>query len=169
MDGDILEGFIVNDSEVELQDCHLLFGWQAYHLGRLLPGRQLTIDDSKLPRRIKTLLTNSTAGDETERRVADDGTVQFSYAQHDIARLAKLAMFYEAIDGQKYSNLMHEYQSFVDLSPLLQQEDIAILLCRVATSNGQWHDGDQPLGSDDDRIWTYYRFILPVDTATSAD
>ena len=161
-DRDELRGSFANNSAVELEDCHLLYGSQAYNLGRVAPGATSRIDGSKLPRRVKTLLTNATAGDSTESRTAEDGTVSFSYANKDVARLAKIMMFYQAIDGPRYTGMLDRYQSFLDLSHLLQQDDLAILLCRVSAPGGQWIDGKETIGGDQDRRWTYYRFVLPV-------
>ena len=123
---------------------------------------EASVSRSKLPRRVKTQLTNATAGESTESRVADDGTVPFHLANMDVMRLAKLVMFYDALDGFLYSNLSNQYQSFVDMSGLLSHEDIAILLCRVSEPGSQWFDGEKPLRSDLDHQWTYLRIVLPV-------
>ena len=72
-------------------------------------------------------------------------------------------MFYEAAGGYRYAEgAYHRYQSFVDLSRSLQYEDQAILLVRTPAAGSQWLDGEQPLRSNQDRRWTYYRYLLPV-------
>ena len=152
-----------------LEDCHLLYGSQAYYLGRIASGARANIDGQKLPRRVKTLLTNATAGDASELVTAEDGTVSFSYANKDIARLAKVMMFYQAIDGPRYTGMLDRYQTFLDLSHLLQQDDLAILMCRIQASGSQWFDGEQAIGGGQDRHWTYYRFVLPVKSRTTSN
>ena len=162
LDGDELRGSFTNSSAIEFEDCQLLYGSQAYNVGRVAPGTVAKIDGSKLPRRVKTLLTNATAGDSTESETAEDGTVSFDYANKDIARLVKVMMFYRAIDGPHYTGMLDRYQSFLDLSHLLEQDNLAILLCRVSTPGSQWLDDAEAIGSDQDRHWTYYRFVVPV-------
>ena len=161
-DDEQLSGQFTNTSAVELADCQLLYGTEAYYLGRVPAGAPLRIDEAKLPRRVKTLLTNATAGESPQTQIADDGTVPFSRAKMDVARLAKVMMFYDAINGARYTGMVGHYQSFLDLSHLLEQNDLAILLCRVSAMGSRWIDDAEALGSDPDRRWTYYRFVLPV-------
>jgi len=166
---ELLSGTISNDSGVELEDCLLLYGRWAYNLGRLPLGKTLDIDDSLQPRTVKTLLTSATAGDETITNTADDGTVPFQKAEWDIARLIKVMMFYEAINGARYTGKHHRYQSFVDLSSLLKQDNQAILLAKCNATGSQWLVEDQPLASNQDRRWTYYRFVLKVESPETND
>ncbi len=168
-DHDELQGGLSNKTDNVLEDCHLLYGSQAYYLGRIASGARANIDGQKLPRRVKTLLTNATAGDASELVTAEDGTVSFSYANKDIARLAKVMMFYQAIDGPRYTGMLDRYQTFLDLSHLLQQDDLAILMCRIQASGSQWFDGEQAIGGGQDRHWTYYRFVLPVKSRTTSN
>ena len=157
----LIQGRITNRTGVELQDCLLLYGRWAYHLGRLPNGATFTIDGTQQPRTVKTMLTRATAGDTTVTTTSDDDTVPFQSAGTDVARLAKVMMFYEAIHGRLYTNRLNRYQSFVDLSHLLQ-EDQALLLARCPAPGSQWFNGDQPLQSEGDRRWTYYRLLFPV-------
>ncbi len=165
---ELLGGTITNDSGVELEDCMLFYGRWAYNLGRLPAGKTLDIDDSLQPRTVKTLLTSATAGDETVTQTADDGTVPFQKAEWDIARLTKAMMFFQAINGSRYTGKHHRYQAFVDLSSLLKQDDQAILLAKCNAPGSQWLAGanpstSKPLASDQDRRWTYYRFVIKVE------
>lgn len=160
---EMLRGQIVNDTDVTFEDGLLLYGRWAYRLGRLGPAETLLIDDESQPRTVKTMLTSATAGDTTEVRTAEDGTVPFRHAETDVARLVKAMMFFEAIDGGRYTGVLNRYQAFVDLSHILQQEDQAILLARSSSTGSQWMDDGKPLRSDEDRRWTYYRFLLPVE------
>jgi len=159
---ELLAGQISNSTGIEMDDCLLLYGRWAYHLGRMADQATVKFDYSLQPRTVKTSLTSATAGDTTEDNTADDGTVPFRLAESDITRLVKTMMFFEAINGRRYSGKLNRYQSFLDLSHLLEQEGVAILLTKSPATGSQWHNGEQPLRSDDDRRWTFYRFVLPV-------
>lgn len=160
---ELLAGKITNNAGVELEDCVLLYGRWAYDLGRMPTGKTIDINDSLQPRTVKTLLTSATAGDESFAKVAEDGTVPFRNAEWDIARLIKTMMFYRAVNGRVYTSKYHRYQSFVDLSHVLQQSEQAILLAKCTATGTQWLANEAALASDQDRRWTYYRFVLPVD------
>ena len=94
-------------------------------------------------------------------RTLEDGTVSFDWQSDDVSRILKSMMFYERINGRKYTGRMNHYQQFVDLSHLLTP-DRAILLARVEAPGSHWQTLDGPLASDGDRRWLYYRFVLPV-------
>lgn len=166
---ELLAGTITNNSDVEFTDCALLYGRWAYDLGRLPAGKTVPINDSLSPRTVKTLLTNSTAGDETVTRTAEDGTVPFATAEWDVARLLKVMMFYEAVNGSQYTNMVHRYQPFVDLSKTLDYDDRAILLARSPSPSSQWQTESGPLASDEDRHWVYYRFVVSVDRSNGME
>ena len=72
-------------------------------------------------------------------------------------------MFFDAINGRRYTGKLNRYQSFVDLSHLLKQHDLAILLVKMAKPASRWFNNDQPLSSNQDRTWTFYRFVLSVE------
>ncbi len=159
---ELLQGSIVNHSELFWHGAILLYGRWAYPLGRLTPGASLAIGEDDQPRTVKTLLTSATAGDQTVTHTADDGTIPFRLAEDDVTRLAKIMMFFEAIDGHSYTGGYNRYQASLDLSHMLAQENIAILLAQTHESSSQWFHNDQPIQSDEDHHWTFYRFILPV-------
>jgi len=163
----LLLGQITNSTGVALKDCLLLYRHWAYHIGPVADGTTVKFDHSKQPRTVKTLLTSAMAGDTTVTDTADDGTVPFQLASSDVTRLLKTMMFFKAINGQRYTGMLNRYQSFVDLSHLLEQDSCAVLVAQPETSGSQWLDDDQPLRSDEDNRWTYYRFVLPVQETTS--
>jgi len=157
----LLAGEIRADLGIGLEDCILLYGRWAYGLGDVADQQALTINDTLQPRIIKTLLTSPTAGDETPKRVADDGTVPFDADSFDVARIVKVMMFYEAVHGYRYTNMLNRYQQHTDLSQTLKNGR-AVLLARVPADGSQWLQGERPLGGDGDRHWLYYRFVIPV-------
>ena len=166
---ELLQGQVENTSGVEWEECLVLYGRWAYDLGRMPNGTTVAIDDSLQPRTVKTSLTSATAGDETTTKLADDGTVRFASVPWDMARLIKDMMFYGAINGRRYTGKYHRYQAFVDRSSLLEQNDLAILLVRTATPGSNWLSDDQPLANDQARRWTYYRFVLNVQSQNASD
>lgn len=161
-DDELVAGRIANRADHQFEDCVLLYGQWAWNLGTLQPNLSFSIADAAQPRTVRTLLTNATAGDTTITATADDGTVPFRLANSDMTRLAKVIMFFDAINGARYSGMLNRYQGFLDMSHLLQQPDLAVLVARTKTRNSQWLDGDKPFASDQDRDWTYYRFVVPV-------
>lgn len=162
---DLVAGEITNQSGIVLQDCLLFYGRWAYRLGDLAEGAAVVVDQSLQPRTIKTQLTSTSAGDVTSVDAAEDGTVEFDLYGADVARLAKLMMFFEGAGGRTYAPIWNRYQHFVEMSRLLNSGQ-AILLARVREVAGsQWNDGEQPLSSKSDLNWTFYRFVIPVKKA----
>jgi len=159
---ELLTGEFVNNLGVPLQDCLLLYGRWAFHFGSVDVGATRRIEDARQPRTAKTMLTSATAGDTTITTTAEDGTVPFSLAQNDVTRLVKVMMFFRAIDGNRYTSMQSEYQSFLDMSHLLEQESVAVLLARTSAPGSHWESSQQPFRSDEDQTWTYYRIVLPV-------
>jgi len=157
----LLAGRITNHLGVELTDSLLIYGRWAYHLARVGDGRTVTIDDDLQPRTLKTMLTSATAGDLVASRIAEDGTVPFDRLGTDVTRIVKAMMFYEAIGGANYTSSLNRYQHQIDMSPILRT-DRAILLARAPGTGSQWFDSDQPLKSNHDQHWLFYRFVAPV-------
>ncbi len=158
----LLTGRVTNHLGVELTDCLLLYGPWAYHLARLGDGATVIINDDLQPRTVKTMLTSSSAGDETVTRFTDDGTVHYDKNGTDVARIVKAMMFYDAIGGIRYTGALNRYQQFIDMSRTLKTGQ-AILLARCQDRGSPWFDGDRPLKSNDDKHWLYYRFVIPVE------
>jgi hypothetical protein len=159
----LVEGHITNEGGESLEDCILLYGQWAWKLGPLAPGATVDLVDESQPRMVRTLLTSATAGDATITDTADDGTVPFHLARNDLTRLAKTVMFFDAINGHRYTSMLSNYQQFLDMSPCLAHPECAVLLTRCSQQGGQWLSGDKPLGGKASRQWTYYRFVLPVE------
>lgn len=158
---ELLTGRVTNNLGMELTDCLLLHGRWAYHIARLGDGATVVVDDNLEPRTVKTMLTRAAAGDEAVTRLADDGTVHFERFGTDVARIAKVMMFYDAIGGIQYTSAWNRYQQFVDMSHTLKTGR-AILLARSSSAGSGWFDADRPLQSDKDNIWLYYRFVIRV-------
>ncbi len=161
MSDDLLAGTITNRTGVDLTDCILLHANWAYQLQPLAAGAAAVVNKSLVPRPVRIVLTGATAGDDSARDLADDGSAIFSPESSDVARYAKAMMFYDAIGADAYARTPHRYQSFIDLSRLLAG-DQAILLARTQRPGTQWTSKDAPLSSDQDHRWVYYRFVIPL-------
>lgn len=161
-DDQLVMGQLINDSEIAFEDCVLLYGQWAWNLGTLGGGLALNMADAPQPRTVRTLLTNATAGETTITDTVDDGTVKGGLAKRDMTRLAKVIMFFTAVNGERYFGMLNRYQAFLDMSHFLNQPDLAVLITRTKSRESTWFDDDKPLESDDDKSWTYYRFVLPV-------
>lgn len=161
-DDQLVVGRIMNHSDQPWLDCVLLYGQWAWDVGQIPPNSSIDLAEVKQPRTVRTLLTSATAGDTTITQTAADGTVQYRLAKNDITRLAKMMMFYQAINGDRYSGKLDRYQSFLDMSHFLEQPDKAILVSKNQVSGGRWLTTAGSLGSPLDRSWTYYRIVLPV-------
>ncbi|MBX3434986.1 MAG: hypothetical protein KF847_16845 [Pirellulales bacterium] len=166
LDEELLTGSIANRTSLDWSDVLLMHDRWAYRLSRIPAGGSAAIDENQKNSTVKLRLTAATAGDEAAATAAGDGTVPFDPYGTDVARLAKLMMFYDAVGGPAYATALNRYQGFVDLSRLLAG-DQAILLVRVADDAGSgWNRGDSPLASDKDRRWVYYRYVIPVERTT---
>ena len=83
-------------------------------------------------------------------------------------------MFFNAINGQSYTKMDNEYQSFVDLSDLLKTGR-AILTAEGPDQSLQKYHGaallrdDKPLAGPADRHITLYRFVFPVKHEVSTE
>ncbi|MCA9236079.1 MAG: hypothetical protein KDA44_11445 [Planctomycetales bacterium] len=161
-DDELVEGRIENRSSLPWDACVLLHGRWAYRLSPIPPGGSVDIGPDLRPTTIKTRLTAASAGDDAVVGTGDDGTVEFDSLGGDVARIAKLMMFYDAIGGSAYASTLNRYQGFVDMSDLLAG-DQAVLLVRVETPGSQWLRDDEALESGQDRRWTFYRFVIPLD------
>jgi hypothetical protein len=161
-DDQLVVGQILNNSDIAFKDCVLLYGQWAWNLGTLGGGLASNMTDAPQPRTVRTLLTNATAGETTITDTVDDGTVRGDLVKRDMTRLAKVIMFFDAINGERYIGMLSRYQAFLDMSHLLNQPDLAIVIARAKPRESIWFNGDKPLENDDDRSWTYYRFVLPV-------
>ena len=156
---DLLSGQLTNNSSVLLEDAILCYGSWAYYLGRIAPDAIVSIDGELQPKTVRTSLTAASSGEFVDR---DSGYGGYDWTHYDVARLVKSMMFFDAINGEDFTSVSNRYQDSIDLSHLLKQKSVAILLTRVSIDGSHWLDEDRPLKSEADRKWTYYRFIFPV-------
>ncbi|HYO25076.1 MAG TPA: hypothetical protein VEQ85_09000 [Lacipirellulaceae bacterium] len=172
---DQLTGRVTNRTSVRLEDCLLMHGGWAYTLPPLEPGGTARLDELT-PRSIKTALTSVAAGDDPHVRIAEDGSVAFDALSTDVARITKLMMFFDAVGGDAYVRTPHRYQAQIDMTRLLRGNQSVLLARAPADAGSHWNyrpsnpasdparktAAPQPLASEGDRRWTYYRFVIPL-------
>lgn len=141
-----LTGYLTNTFDYDLGQCHLLYDRWVYRIASLPRGKKQIIGEGLQPRYTKTWLQ----GDGAYRPSA-----------RNVPRILNMMMFYAAAGGSEYVRLLNRYQSFCDLSGLLDSGR-AILVARGAPPGSVLLRDDQPLASSHDQQWVFYRFVLPV-------
>ena len=108
-----LSGRIFNPLTVDLQSCLLVYDRWAYALGTLNSETSTSLAGRKV-RDIKSLLT--------KQEFVEGRYVLSSWDQEetDINRIMEMMMLYDAINGEAYTHLAHDYQNHVDVSHLLK-------------------------------------------------
>jgi hypothetical protein len=163
-----LHGSVTNPLSTTLSRGLLLYGRWAYSLGNVSPGGSAEIrpgEQSDLPTILKGF--QQVHHEKTNSFVRQ--AVPYNAWGFDVANILQFMMFYQAAGGLGYTGLANEYQNFVDLSSHLQMHE-AILLGQVegpAPTELMRGDpafgNDRPIGGSEDRNWTFYRFLLPVE------
>ncbi|MBC8352436.1 MAG: hypothetical protein H8E66_10640 [Planctomycetes bacterium] len=159
--GGLLRGNIMNPLSVELYDCMLLYDNWAYRLERkgsvLQPGDTTDIHLEK-PLNFNWRLTR--------RRVVDikDITTPWEQRDMDVPRILEMMMFHRVAGGDKYTQLHHRYQNYLDLSEHLANGR-AILLGRSRQPASEVVLNGQATDESYDQRWTFYRVVLPVDAS----
>lgn len=164
-DGLSLSGRITSRLGFPLSRCILAYDRYAYELGTLESGvdSPSRIDGSVKRSELKTVLT--------ERKLKLGGEKGDSYLEAteyrrfsvEIPYILRAMMFYRAAGGRRYTGLSNGYQSFVDLSSLLDT-DRAILvgLAPDGRRGAEMLDDGRPMNDMEDRHVTIYRFVFPV-------
>ncbi|MGD0653014.1 MAG: hypothetical protein ABSA16_01595 [Thermoguttaceae bacterium] len=173
-----LSGSITNTLGFTLKNCILVYDRWAYELGTdsgnaahtLAPGETAVLDQNAKRSELKTLLTGKKAifGEKFHQEITpyDPSSAEVSY-------ILRIMMFYKAIDGQSYTRMDNEYQTFVDLSDLLKTGR-AILTAEGPEQSGEINQGaallrdEKPLADPANKHITLYRFVFPVKHAVSS-
>lgn len=152
----LLRGTVANPLPIELRDCVVYFDNWAYRLdtrrGILGPGESTRIENERALNLHWRL---------TGRRVIETKEFGTPWDQYTLAvpQIVEMMMFHSAAGGETYTQLVHRYQSYVDLSSHLKIGR-AILIGRADRAAMNLVLNDQQIKAD--RQWTYYRILLPV-------
>ncbi|MGA2059315.1 MAG: hypothetical protein ABSG67_02450 [Thermoguttaceae bacterium] len=159
-----LSGSITNTLSFPLKNCLLAYDRWAFELGTLAPGQAAILDQNVKRSELKTLLTGKKAVFEEKYH---QEITPYESTSTDVAYILRIMMFYNAIDGQSYTRMDNEYQTFVDLSDLLKTGR-AILTAEGPNQSLEKYQGaalmrdEKPLAGPADRHITLYRFVFPV-------
>jgi hypothetical protein len=154
---DMIAGRITNQWDATLDDCRLLYGRWAWRLGELKPNQSIEIDDRLAPTTLRTLLRENFELRNEDLDVEQAAEIEAVSPDG----LAELMMFAHALGGPKYTQLVSNYQGFVDLSHLLH-DGRAILLCQTREPRSEFLRDGKPMHQTGNRHWAMYRFVLEV-------
>jgi hypothetical protein len=162
---DALEGEVLNPLPVALADCLLVHDEWMYRLGTLGSGERLRMSQFNSLNLEARLQRRTVAG-------AKDVLSPWDRQSAEVPRIVQMLMFHEAAGGRKYTNLMHRYQSYVDLTPRIRSSR-AILVGHIAqhvtelSLDGQPLTPSRPAASEGDAETpseprTFVRILIPV-------
>lgn len=155
---DRLYGTFTNPFPVELKNCFLINGGWAYQFRTTLPPNA-TIDVTTQTDHIALSVWL------TRRRAISDTASQnqaWDPVEDDLHRVLEMLMFYEIGNGQDYTNLLHQYEPFLDLSQL-RSLDRAVFLGRTDEPLTTLQLNGQPINREQfDRSASAVRIVLPV-------
>ncbi|MCO6047625.1 hypothetical protein NG895_27285 [Aeoliella sp. ICT_H6.2] len=164
----LVVGSVQNPTELNLSDCMLVYGTWAWRLGDLPSGgtvevKPTSLGDARAARRLRNLYEdrfnfNVTEGSYYER--------QQLLGKLDLAALAEMMMFYDALGGRRQSHQWHRHQHFVDLSRSLDA-DSAMLVGKCDDPRSELLRGEKPdsresMRGDKDVYVVLYRYVLDV-------
>lgn len=148
-----LRGSVGHDQQVELEDCFLYYRHWTYRLGPLQPGEQVSVNVDTTPLDARWRLTRR------RRQVDQIAASPWDPASTDVPRIIEMMLLHELAGGRTYTDLLHRYQSFADLSSHLTL-DYALLIGR-APKETMTIQTDQGVAMGD-HVWTFYRYVIPV-------
>jgi hypothetical protein len=165
-----LSGSITNTLSFPLKNCLLAYDRWAFELGTLAPGQAAILDQNAKRSELKTLLTGKKAIFEEKYH---QEITPYESSSTNVAYILRIMMFYNQIDGQSYTRMDNEYQTFVDLSDLLKTGR-AILTAEGPDQSLEKYQGaallrdEKPLAGPADKHITLYRFVFPVKREVSS-
>lgn len=154
------EGRITSRLEAPLTGCVLISGRWAYQIGDLAPGQTVSIRPGE-QRDLQAVLKDFKMVKEGKNLVPI--STPYSQAGFDIRSILQQMMFYDAGGGRRYTGLANRYQEFIDLSDHLDLGQ-AILWGATTERPSELENDNQPLADASERRWTFYRFVLPLES-----
>jgi hypothetical protein len=161
-----LRGTLQNPFDFDLYEALILFDGRVYPIGQVFTANNLVdiYDLSADSQGIDNYFTRNQFGSRRQSyrvwRALDES----------LDRVVKQMMFNQAIGGERYTGLLHRYQSHLDLSHMLRLRR-AVLVGKARRGmtefvNRSQQDGGEPMASQVDR---YYRVVLPVNMEASTN
>jgi hypothetical protein len=149
-----LEGTFRVPLGCDLTQAYLLHGRWIYALGTVEAGQLVSLaEHAALDLR----------GWLTQRRVVNGRNVTTPWDRQntDVTRILQVVMFYDAANGRDYTQLLHDYQRFLDLSDQLRLKR-ALLVGRASRPTSQVVLPGQSVAAVHRSDWAYYRVLFPV-------
>ena len=132
-----------------------------YFLGTLPPGASAKLEGFGQSVQLQTWLTGRHAV-KLEDRTYRERSRRYPLESTDVAEILRAMMFYQAAGGRAYTQLSHRYQGYLDLSDHLLTGR-AVMLGRGEAHASRLVRGGEELGGENDRSWTFYRVVFPVE------
>lgn len=158
-----IQGTLTNHFDVNLVDCELFFGEWVYRIGEIGAGEQIRISEDSVPLSPQSGVLGTQQvrqGDYVQAKIQDYNHLELN----NVSRMLRVMMVYDLVGGKPVvGELDHHYYGFIDCSPLIKAGR-AVLIGRgpgAKDAAGLLDDGT-PLSSPQDRHWTYYRVVMPV-------
>jgi len=161
-----LRGTLQNPFDFDLHEALILFDGRVYPIGQVFKANAVVdiYDLSADSQGIDNYFTRNQSGSRRHSyrvwRTLDES----------LDRVVKQMMFNQEIGGERYTGLLHRYQSHLDLSHMLRLRR-AVLVGKAGRGmtefvNRSQQDGGEPMASQIDR---YYRVVLPVNMEASTN
>ena len=122
-----LYGKLTNPFDFPLEQCMLAYGNSGYELGTIEKNGSAQVGAESKRSELKTLLTGVVVTRARDKYRTE--STPYDQSSTDISYVLRMMMFHDAAGGRRYTGLLNEYQSFVDLNPLLKT-DRAILVAQ---------------------------------------
>jgi hypothetical protein len=159
-------GTITNPYAFSLGNCIVAHDRWVYRLGTIAPGETKSISTRTDRNELHNYLTGYRMVKE-DKLTSRQETTPFDMNSSDPAYILRTMMFYQRAGGSTYAHLANDYQSFVDLSNLLNAGRAILVAEPLRDEKAANHGavilrGGAPLARPDDRHTVLYRFVLPV-------
>jgi hypothetical protein len=156
----VAEGRITSRLAAPLTGSLLVCGRWAFQIGDIAPGETVLIRPGE-QRDLQAVLKDFKMVKETKNLV--QVSTPYNQAGFEVRSILQQMMFYDAAGGRRYTGLANRYQEFADLSDHLDLGQ-AILWGATNEQPAELQSGGKPLAGADERHWTFYRFVLPLES-----
>jgi hypothetical protein len=159
----VLTGVVTNPLKVTLVRPMLVHRQTIYRLGeRLRPGQRISVRNQ--PRRdLEWELTRRRTYSAEHTSYT---TTKWDPHERDIPRIVEVMLLHQAAGGSDYTKLNQRYQGEIDLTAQLKLGR-AILWGEVETPALHLTVNNKNATSNAEKHWTFYRVLIPVQSANS--
>lgn len=158
----LLEGTIVNPTDMQLTDCYLFHGRWAYFIAKLPPHGTAQITFGQPVQNTRKVLNRH------DKQAPTDSNEPWDRQSTDIDRIMEVAMFYNAAGGRNFTNLTNRFQSYVDLSSHIDGNR-AVLVGKVDETPVAVDVAGQKTLPEQSQTWSFVRVVVPVQKSKSSE